>query len=174
MAVTPEKQREQNERLQALGLRKEDVVEQFIRASGPGGQKVNKTSSAVYLKHLPSGIEVKAQKDRSQAINRFLAWRLLADRLEALQSGEDKSWKKVERIRKQKKRRLRRTRGREMEDGKGRMEAKIGGGGHEYETGCHSGTGWVGADSKSLNSEETGRDSAHLLDNSDSFDVFGL
>jgi protein subunit release factor B len=90
MAVNPAKQQELNERLQALGIRREDVIEQFIRVSGPGGQKVNKTSSAVYLKHLPSGIEVKAQKDRSQAINRFLAWRLLADRLEALRSGEDR------------------------------------------------------------------------------------
>jgi peptide chain release factor len=117
MAVKPEKQQELNERLQTLGIRKEDVVEQFIRASGPGGQKVNKTSSAVYLKHRPSGIEVKAQKDRSQAINRFLAWRLLADRLEALQSGEDKSCKKVERIRKQKKRRRRRSETRDQRSG---------------------------------------------------------
>jgi peptide chain release factor len=117
MPVTPKKQKELDERLQALGLRREDVVEQFIRASGPGGQKVNKTSSAVYLRHLPSGIEVKAQKDRSQAINRFLAWRLLADRLEAMQSGEDKSWKKVERIRKQKKRRKRRSETRDQRSG---------------------------------------------------------
>jgi protein subunit release factor B len=119
MAVTPEKQRDLNERLQTLGLRKEEVIEQFIRASGPGGQKVNKTSSAVYLKHLPSGIEVKAQKDRSQAINRFLAWRLLADKLEERLSGEDKALKEAERIRKQKKRRLRKTRGRMMEEGRG-------------------------------------------------------
>jgi protein subunit release factor B len=115
MAVTPEKQKELNERLQALGIRREDVVERFIRASGPGGQKVNKTSSAVYLKHLPSGIEVKAQKDRSQAINRFLAWRLLADRLEARHSGEDKQLKEAERIRKQKKRQRRRREGKEEE-----------------------------------------------------------
>jgi protein subunit release factor B len=122
MAVNPEKQQILNERLQALGLRKEDVVEQFIRASGPGGQKVNKTSSAVYLKHLPSGIEVKAQKDRSQAINRFLAWRLLADRLQERQSGVDRKVQAVERIRKQKKRRLRKTRGREMEEGRGQKK----------------------------------------------------
>jgi peptide chain release factor len=116
MAVTPEKQKELDARLQALGLRKEDVLEQFIRASGPGGQKVNKTSSAVYLKHLPSGLEVKAQKDRSQAINRFLAWRLLADKLEERQSGVDRQSQAAERIRKQKKRRLRKTRGRERKE----------------------------------------------------------
>jgi protein subunit release factor B len=115
MPISGPKQQELEERLQTLKVRREDVVEQFIRASGPGGQKVNKTSSAVYLKHLPSGIEVKAQKDRSQAINRFLAWRLLADRLEARQSGEDKPLKEAERIRKQKKRRLRKTKSREKE-----------------------------------------------------------
>jgi peptide chain release factor len=114
MAVNPHKQQELDDRLNALGIHRGDVVEQFIRASGPGGQKVNKTSSAVYLKHLPSGLEVKAQKDRSQSINRFLAWRLLADRLEARQSGEDKQSKEAERIRKQKKRRLRKTRAREV------------------------------------------------------------
>jgi protein subunit release factor B len=110
MPISRPKQQELEERLQILGIRREDVVEQFVRASGPGGQKVNKTSSAVYLKHLPSGLEVKAQKDRSQSINRFLAWRLLADRLEGRQSGEDKQLKEAERIRKQKKRRLRKTR----------------------------------------------------------------
>lgn len=114
MAVNPEKQQELNKRLQALGIQKSDVIEQFIRASGPGGQKVNKTSSAVYLKHLPSGIEVKAQKDRSQAINRFLAWRLLADRLEGRQSGEDPQTQAAERIRKQKKRRKRRSEARDQ------------------------------------------------------------
>jgi peptide chain release factor len=114
MPIRRPKQQELEERLQVLGIRREDVIEQFIRASGPGGQKVNKTSSAVYLKHLPSGLEVKAQKDRSQSINRFLAWRLLADRLEARQAGEDKQSKEAERIRKQKKRRLRRTRAKEI------------------------------------------------------------
>lgn len=70
------------QRLADLGVREEDLVERFVRASGPGGQKVNKTSSAVYLKHLPSGLEVKVQAERSQAQNRQLARRLLADRLE--------------------------------------------------------------------------------------------
>ena len=124
MAINPQKQQELEERLETLHIRREEVVEKFVRSAGPGGQKVNKTSSAVYLKHLPSGIEVKAQKDRSQAINRFLAWRLLADRLEARQSGLDQELKKAERIRKQKKRRLRKTRGREKENGSGEKGKK--------------------------------------------------
>ncbi|MDD4183782.1 MAG: peptide chain release factor-like protein, partial [Candidatus Omnitrophica bacterium] len=59
------------------GIREEDIVEKFIRASGPGGQFVNKTSSCVYLKHIPTGIEVKCQKERSQALNRYAARKIL-------------------------------------------------------------------------------------------------
>ncbi len=59
-------------------IRKEDVREKFVRSSGKGGQKVNKTASCVYLKHLPTGIEVKVQRERSQAVNREEAYRLLA------------------------------------------------------------------------------------------------
>ena len=85
MAVSPEKQKALQEALLKLNIREEDVTEQFIRSQGAGGQKVNKTSSAVYLKHLPTGLTVKMQKERSQALNRFLAWRLLAEKVEALQ-----------------------------------------------------------------------------------------
>ena len=88
MAVSPDKQKALQETLLKLNIREEEVIEQFIRSQGAGGQKVNKTSSAVYLKHLPTGLEVKMQKERSQALNRFLAWRLLAEKVEALQSGK--------------------------------------------------------------------------------------
>ena len=91
MAVSPEKQKALQETLLKLNIREEDVTEQFIRSQGAGGQKVNKTSSAVYLKHLPTGLTVKMQKERSQALNRFLAWRLLAEKVEALQSGKKPS-----------------------------------------------------------------------------------
>jgi protein subunit release factor B len=68
-------------RIRDLGLRKEDIVEKFIRSAGKGGQNVNKTSTCVYLKHLPTGIEVKFQKERSQAMNRVAALGLLAQKI---------------------------------------------------------------------------------------------
>jgi protein subunit release factor B len=68
-------------RFVALGVRPEEVEERFIRGSGAGGQKVNKTSSTVCLRHTPTGIEVRCQRERSQMINRQLAWTELADKL---------------------------------------------------------------------------------------------
>jgi len=97
-------------RLAGLGVKPEDLVEKFIRAAGPGGQNVNKTSTAVYLKHLPSGIEVKMQQERSQALNRFLARRLLADKLEARLRGEQSAEAaRVAKLRRQKRKRSRRA-----------------------------------------------------------------
>jgi protein subunit release factor B len=70
-------------RFAALGFRTADVEEKFIRGSGPGGQKINKTSSTVWLRHGPTGVEVRIQTERSQAANRELAWAELAAKLEA-------------------------------------------------------------------------------------------
>ena len=109
MAVSPEKQKALQEALVKWDIREEDVMERFIRSQGAGGQKVNKTSSAVYLKHLPTGIEIKMQKERSQALNRFLAWRLLAEKVGERKSGKSLHQQEREKIRKQKGRRLRRT-----------------------------------------------------------------
>jgi protein subunit release factor B len=109
MAVSPEKQKALQEALVKWDIREEDVMERFIRSQGAGGQKVNKTSSAVYLKHLPTGIEVKMQKERSQALNRFFAWRLLAEKVEERQSGKSLHQQQGEKIRKQKNRRMRRA-----------------------------------------------------------------
>ena len=97
-------------RLLSLGVREEDLIEKFVRAGGPGGQNVNKTSTAVYLKHVPSGIEVKMQQERSQALNRFLARRALADKLEARLRGEQSAEAaRVARLRRQKRKRSRRA-----------------------------------------------------------------
>lgn len=71
------------ERLAAAGARMEEVDERFVRGAGPGGQKINKTSSTVWLRHRPTGVEVRCQRERSQAANREIAWTELCEKLEA-------------------------------------------------------------------------------------------
>ncbi|GAB6267273.1 MAG: peptide chain release factor-like protein [Smithella sp.] len=93
-----------------LGVAESDFEESFIRSSGPGGQKVNKSSSCVYLIHIPTGLSVKCQRERSQSLNRFLARRLLLDKIEKLQKGfiaEEKE--RLEKIRRQKRKRSKRA-----------------------------------------------------------------
>lgn len=70
-------------RFQRLGIDPSSVIERFVRGTGPGGQKINKTSSTVSLMHVATGVEVRCQAERSQAANRELAWELMADKLEA-------------------------------------------------------------------------------------------
>jgi protein subunit release factor B len=85
--VSEEKNRWLKERMEALGIREKDIEEKFVRSSGRGGQKLNKTSTCVYLRHIPTGIEVKCMKERSQSLNRFLARRELLERIKRL-SGQ--------------------------------------------------------------------------------------
>jgi len=108
-AVSEEKNKWLTERMKTLGIHEEDLTEKFVRSSGKGGQKVNKTSTCVYLKHIPTGIEVKCMKDRSQSINRFLARRELIERIEDLSGGVTQRDLKVDKIRKQKAKRTKRT-----------------------------------------------------------------
>ncbi len=75
-------------RLAALGVGEADLLEKFVRGSGSGGQKINKTSSCVFLKHLPTGICVKCQQERSRELNRFHARRELCEQLEAIREGK--------------------------------------------------------------------------------------
>ena len=108
--VSPEKEAELLARLARVGVRDEDLLEKFVRSSGPGGQNVNKVSTAVYLKHLPTGIEVRSQEARSQGLNRFAARRKLAELLEARLTGERTAREKAAfKARKQKRRRSRRA-----------------------------------------------------------------
>ena len=109
--VTPDKEQELRKQMERLGVREADLEEQFVRSPGPGGQKVNKSSTCVVLRHLPSGTLVKVSQARSQALNRFLARRLLCERLQEAQSGGS-SPRSVERarVRKQKQHRKRRSR----------------------------------------------------------------
>ena len=108
-AVSEEKNKWLRERMDALGIHEKDFVEKFVRSSGKGGQKVNKTSTCVYLKHLPTGIEVKCMKDRSQSINRFLARRELIEKIETLTGHVTSRDLRAEKIRKQKAKRVKKT-----------------------------------------------------------------
>ena len=108
--VSSEKEQQLVDRMTRLGIFESDIEERFIRGSGHGGQKINKTSSCVHLLHRPSGIEVKCQADRSQSLNRFIARRELCDRLEGrLLGAESKEQQAREKIRRQKRKRSRRA-----------------------------------------------------------------
>ena len=97
-------------RMASLGVREADIEEIFVHSSKKGGQNVNKTSTCVYLKHKPTGIEVKCQEERSQNLNRYLARRILADKIEASIFGmAQEERKRIEKIRRQKRKRSRRA-----------------------------------------------------------------
>ena len=108
-AVSEEKNRWLRLKMAELGVREEDLEETFQRSSGSGGQHVNKTATRVQLRHIPSGICVTASRERSQSINRFLARRELLERLEAASGLMTAEMKKIEKLRKQKDRRRRRS-----------------------------------------------------------------
>lgn len=123
--VSTEKQKDLEDRMKALGLREVDLVEDFIRGSGAGGQKINKTSSMVVLKHIPSNMMVRCQESRSQALNRFLARKSLVIKLETLRLGkESKEEQEREKIRRQKRRRSRRAKNKMLDDKKHHAEKK--------------------------------------------------
>lgn len=109
MGVSLSKDEALKNRMIELGIREEDLRENFIRGSGHGGQKINKTSSCVQLLHIPTGLEVRCQRERSQALNRFLARRELCDRIaEKVFLEKSNRQQAQEKIRRQKRRRSRR------------------------------------------------------------------
>ena len=110
MPVSAEKETALAARMQELGVSENDFEESFVRSSGPGGQKVNKTSSCVHLSHIPTGLAVKCQRERSQTLNRHLARRLLLDKIELKQKGFiEEEREKIEKLRRQKRKRSRRA-----------------------------------------------------------------
>jgi protein subunit release factor B len=114
---SPDKIAAMEARMEKLGITEDSMVEKFIQGSGSGGQKINKTASCVYLKHTPSGIEIKCQQQRSRELNRFLARRELCERLEEIRDGKKSTRQQaMEKIRRQKRRRSRRAKNRMLDD----------------------------------------------------------
>ena len=115
--VSPEKETQLTQRMAALGVREADIDETFVRSGGHGGQNVNKTSTCVMLLHRPTGLQVKCQATRQQGLNRFIARRLLLDKIEALKRGYVAAQRaEIEKIRRQKRRRSRRAKNRMLAD----------------------------------------------------------
>jgi len=108
-AVSEAKNRWLQQRMQELSIKEEDLEERFVRSSGKGGQHVNKTSTAVQIRHLSSGIEARCDKERSQSLNRFLARRELLEKIARSRGLTTATDENTARIRKQKARRKRRT-----------------------------------------------------------------
>jgi protein subunit release factor B len=123
-AVNPDKENQLTQRMAALGVRESDIEESFVRSGGHGGQNVNKVATCVMLLHRPSGVQVKCQETRQQGLNRFIARRLLLDKIEEKQKGFVAAKRsEIEKIRRQKRKRSRRAKER-MLAGKARQSEK--------------------------------------------------
>ena len=115
--VKPEKEQQLALRMSALGVRESDIEETFVRSGGHGGQNVNKTATCVMLLHRPTRLQVKCQETRQQGLNRFIARRLLLDKIEKLQTGRVAvEQARIEKIRRQKRKRSRRAKERMLAD----------------------------------------------------------
>lgn len=114
--ISDSKEKDLADKMARLGIRESDVAEEFIRSSGKGGQNVNKVATCVYLKHRPTGLEVKCSRERSQALNRFIARRILVNKIEEMVLGRaSEQRQKVEKIRRQKRKRSKRAKERILE-----------------------------------------------------------
>ena len=109
-----------NKRLQQamerLGIKESDLEESFVRSGGPGGQNVNKVSTCVVLKYLPTGLIVKCQQERSQVLNRYYARVMLVSKLDAQIHGrESEEARRIAKIRRQKRKRSKRAKDKMLE-----------------------------------------------------------
>lgn len=122
---SPDKTANLEKRMASLGIYPSDLLEKFVRGSGAGGQKINKTSNCVFLKHEPTGIAIKCQVERSREMNRFLARRELCDQFDAIANGKSSAkTQAIEKLRRQKRRRSRRSKQRSVADKRKLSEKK--------------------------------------------------
>jgi protein subunit release factor B len=123
--VNPTKSQKLYRKMAQLDIRESDLIEKFVKGSGRGGQKINKTSNCVYLRHNPSGIEVKCQRERSRALNRFFARRMLIEKIETKRlQKKSKKQKEIAKKRKQKRKRSKRAKEKVLKQKKIRSQKK--------------------------------------------------